>query len=187
MADGQPGGAIAPQDASLEGSPASVLTRLKARARALRDSGLADRLARIDAGYVKTKARQVTEADLDTVVERAEAIEERFRKGGSLRRLVDDGRLLLQLVRDARDGRYRALPVWTLSAAGFALLYVLNPFDLVPDALPLVGFLDDAAVVSACLSLVEQDLREYRTWRRAQHDEEKITDGGAPDEDLPTS
>ena len=187
MADGQTGGAIAPQDASPEGSPASVLARLKARARTLRDSGLADRLARIDAEYVRTKARRVTEADLDTVVERARAIEARFRNDGSLRRLLDDGRLLLQLVRDARRGRYRALPVWTLSAAGFALLYVLNPFDLVPDALPLMGYLDDAAVVSACLSLVEQDLHEYRTWRRAQHDEEKITDGGAPDEDLPTS
>ena len=172
MADGQAGGSVAPQDAPPETPPASVLARLRARARALRDSGLADRLTRIDTGYVKRKARQVTEADLDTVVERAEAIEARFRKDGSLRRLWDDGRLLLQLVQDARDGRYRALPVWTLSAIGFALLYVLNPFDLVPDALPLVGFLDDAAVVSACLSLVEQDLRDYRTWRRARHDEE---------------
>lgn len=173
MADGQTSGSVAPQGAS----PASILARLRARARNLRDSGLADRLARIDAEYVKTKARQVTEADLDTVVERAEAIEARFREEGTLRRLLDDGQLLLQLVRDARRGRYRALPVWTLSAVGVALLYVLNPFDLVPDALPLMGYLDDAAVVSACLSLVEQDLQEYRTWRRARPEEEKITDG----------
>ena len=187
MADGQAGGAIAPQDASPEGSPASVLARLKARARTLRDSGLADWLARIDAEYVRTKARRVTEADLDTVVERARAIEARFRNDGSLRRLLDDGRLLLQLVRDARRGRYRALPVWTLSAAGFALLYVLNPFDLVPDALPVVGLLDDAAVVSVCLSLVEQDLQDYQAWRRASRNEEDPTDRDASGPDLISS
>jgi uncharacterized membrane protein YkvA (DUF1232 family) len=51
------------------------------------------------------------------------------------------------------------------------LLYVLNPFDLVPDALPLLGLLDDAAVVSACLSLVEQDLRDYRDWKQAREGE----------------
>jgi uncharacterized membrane protein YkvA (DUF1232 family) len=56
--------------------------------------------------------------------------------------------------------------MWTLSAAVFALLYVLNPFDLIPDALPIVGVLDDAAVVSACLVLLEQDLYDYRERRR---------------------
>lgn len=140
--------------------------RLRRRWDRLRDTAVGDRLSTIDPDYVEEGARSVTEADLDTVVQRAEAIEERFRGNGPLGRLVEDGRLLLSLVRDARHGRYRAVPVWTLSAAGFALLYVLNPFDLVPDALPLVGLLDDAAVISACLSLVEQDLRDYRAWRQ---------------------
>lgn len=125
-------------------------------------------MAEIDEDYVEREAEDLAEVDLDTVVERAEAIEKRFRRNGPLQRLLEDRRLLLELVRDARRGHYRNVPVWTLSAAAFALLYVLNPFDLVPDALPLVGLLDDAAVVSACLSLVEQDVLAYRAWKRAQ-------------------
>lgn len=141
---------------------------LRRRLRGAEDESLMERVAKIDEEYVEREAKDISEVDLDTVVDRAEAIEERFQRSGPLQRLLEDGRLLLELVRDARRGRYRAVPVWTLSAAGFALLYVLNPFDLVPDALPLLGLLDDAAVVSACLSLMEQDLRDYRAWRRAR-------------------
>jgi len=172
----RPPSASEPEDSA----QSSVWARLRRRWHRLRDTAVEERLSTIDSDYVEDGARSVTEADLDTVVERAEAIEERFRGDGPLGRLVEDGRLLLSLVRDARHGRYRAVPVWTLSAAGFALLYVLNPFDLIPDALPLVGLLDDAAVISACLSLVEQDLRDYQAWRQAH-----LGDGeqGSPGED----
>ena len=37
-----------------------------------------------------------------------------------------------------------------------------NPFDLVPDMLPVIGQLDDVAVIGACLILVEQDLHKYK-------------------------
>ena len=160
-------------------TPSSVWAGLRRRWHRLRNKAVGDRLPTIDADYVEEGARSVTEADLDRVVQRAEVIEERFRGDGPLGRLVEDGRLLLSLVRDARHGRYRAVPVWTLSAAGFALLYVLNPFDLIPDALPLVGLLDDAAVISACLSLVEQDLRDYQAWRQTHHGDEQ----GSSDDD----
>jgi uncharacterized membrane protein YkvA (DUF1232 family) len=128
------------------------------------DASLAQRLDAIDPEYVAAGARQVEEANVRTVVEKADAIEERFRDNGPLRRLLEDGRLLMGLVRDAWRGRYQAVPWWTLSGAVFTLLYVLNPLDLVPDALPVLGALDDAAVVSACLVLLEQDLHEYRRW-----------------------
>lgn len=153
----------------------TVVPRLKARVRLARqrlksspDGSLVERLAAVDPEYVEKRARNVTEADVETVVEEADAIEERFRDNGPLRRLLDDGKLLLALVRDTWQGRYQHAPWWTLSGAAFALLYVLNPLDLIPDALPIVGVLDDAAVVSACLVLLEQDLSDYRQWRRAQ-------------------
>jgi uncharacterized membrane protein YkvA (DUF1232 family) len=167
--------------------------QIRGRARALwrrlggaKKEALVDRLSEIDESYVERGAESITEVDLDTVVERAEAIEERFRSSGPLKRLFRDGRLLLGLVRDARRGRYRTVPVWTLSATAFTLLYVLNPFDVVPDALPLLGLLDDAAVVSACLSLVEQDLREYQDWRRSQEKERNENERNAS-EDLISS
>ena len=152
----------------------ALAPRLSARARllrrTLRSSGasLRDRLEPLDEQYVEDGARTIDDTDLETVVEEADAIEERFRSHGPLQRLLADGKLLLGLVRDVRSGRYKKVPVWTLSAAAFALLYVLNPFDVIPDAIPLLGVLDDAAVVSACLKLLEQDLHDSRLWLSAQ-------------------
>lgn len=167
----------------------NALPRLRASVRLARrrlqasgDGSLADRLNAIDPSYVEEGAREISEADVETVVEEADAIEERFRDNGPLRRLLDDGRLLLALVRDAWDGRYRQVPGWTLSGAAFALLYVLNPLDLVPDALPLIGVLDDAAVVSACLALLEQDLADYRQWRAQSDRPDRTEEGRAPEE-----
>jgi uncharacterized membrane protein YkvA (DUF1232 family) len=45
---------------------------------------------------------------------------------------------------------------------------VFNPLDLVPDVLPIVGQVDDAAVVAGCLILIQQDLHAYRKWKQSQ-------------------
>jgi uncharacterized membrane protein YkvA (DUF1232 family) len=153
----------------------ALASRLSAPARLFRrtlgssGASVRERLAPIDEDYVEEQAQTISDSDLETVVENADAIEERFRRHGPLRQILEDGRLLLHLVKDVRSGRYPQVPYWILSAAGFALLYVLNPFDLVPDALPVLGLLDDAAVVSACYKLLEQDLHDYRRWRQT-HD-----------------
>lgn len=182
-----------PRSSSVSEGLKRLVPRLKARGRLLRRrlramdrDGLADGLEKIDVGYVEDGARRVTEDDIESVVENADVIEERFRDNGPLRRLLTDGRLLLALVEDVSRGRYPHVPKWTLGAAAFALLYVLNPFDLVPDALPVLGMLDDAAVVSACVALLEQDLYDYRDWRRAQTENptsrsDRSTNEGADD------
>jgi uncharacterized membrane protein YkvA (DUF1232 family) len=53
-----------------------------------------------------------------------------------------------------------------IASVVFTLIYVFNPFDLMPDVLPVIGQLDDVAVMGACLILVEQDLHKYKDWKR---------------------
>ncbi|MCB1228492.1 MAG: DUF1232 domain-containing protein [Verrucomicrobiales bacterium] len=100
--------------------------------------------------------------DIRRVQDKAREIDDKLPK---LKRLVDDARLLLQLVRDYSKGDYREVPYWAISAAAIALLYVLNPADVIPDMLFGVGFLDDAAVVAFCLKLVRQELDRYQEWK----------------------
>ncbi len=60
---------------------------------------------------------------------------------------------------------YTDVPVGTIVATVSALIYVVSPIDIVPDIIPGLGYVDDAAVVAACLALVKTDLDEYRSWR----------------------
>ncbi|HSP23951.1 MAG TPA: YkvA family protein [Saliniramus sp.] len=41
-----------------------------------------------------------------------------------------------------------------------ALAYFVMPFDLVPDLLPLIGFTDDAAVITAALAAVASSITD---------------------------
>lgn len=117
---------------------------------------------------VKNGAQKVTDKDVEKVVSKSEEIQKKFGVGGPLRRFVDDGQLLLSLVRDYWAGQYRRIPYGTVAAAVFTLIYVLNPLDLVPDFLPIIGQVDDAAVLAGCLLLIQQDLVAYRGWRQAR-------------------
>ncbi len=118
--------------------------------------------------YVKAGAEKVTSQDIEKVVEHADEIRQQFKTRGPLRRFVEDGKMLIALLKDYRKGTYRAALFGTIAAAAFALIYVFNPFDIVPDALPFVGAIDDAAVIAACLMLIERDLVKYRTWKASQ-------------------
>lgn len=118
-----------------------------------------------DVEYVKEGAEKVTDQDIERVAESADDIRKQFSARGPLKRFIEDGRMLTALVRDWRAGNYRRALRWTIAAAAFALLYVINPFDIVPDLLPFVGAVDDASVIAACLMLIERDLFKYRDWK----------------------
>ena len=46
------------------------------------------------------------------------------------------------------------------------LFPVLSPVDIISDSIPGVGYLDDAAIVTACWKLVKSDVEEYKRWRQ---------------------
>lgn len=113
-------------------------------------------------------AQKVTEKDVQIVVSRSEEIQKKFSAKGPLARFIVDGKLLIALVKDYWSKSYRQVPYGILSSAVFTLVYVFNPFDIVPDILPVIGQVDDVAVLSACLLLIEQDLNKYRDWKEGQ-------------------
>lgn len=121
-----------------------------------------------DEEFVKEGAEKVTSKDIQTVVDRSEEIKQKFSARGPLRRFVEDGKILTALVKDWRAGKYRQALYGTIAAVVFGLVYVFNPFDIVPDVLPIIGAVDDAAVIGALLMLVERDLRKYRHWKEGQ-------------------
>lgn len=85
-----------------------------------------------------------------------------------IRRLFEDLRLLLLLIRDYSKGRYR--DVSPISAVVFILsvAYLLIPTDLIGDFIPGLGQLDDAALLLGCLYFLEKDLYRYRDWKEGK-------------------
>jgi uncharacterized membrane protein YkvA (DUF1232 family) len=124
-------------------------------------------MSELEERYVQEGAKKVKESDIQKVVNKAGGILNKF-VGRSLGRFIGDARLLLSLVRDYWSKKYRLVPYGIIAAIVFTLIYVLNPFDMIPDFLPFIGEVDDAAIFGACLMLVERDLRQYQGWKSTQ-------------------
>lgn len=78
-----------------------------------------------------------------------------------IQRVAQQSRLVLELLDDVRSGTYRDLSWFSISVAAAALLYTVSPADIVPDVIPLLGSLDDAAVLALAIRLLRRDLRAY--------------------------
>ncbi len=68
---------------------------------------------------------------------------------------------------DSYNGKY-PVPKKTVIVGIFALLYLINPIDFVPDFIPLLGFADDIAALAFAASLIKDDLDKYRIWKNAR-------------------
>ena len=81
---------------------------------------------------------------------------------------MDDFRTLVRLVVAYARGNYRDIPPDSLALVVAGLLYVVSPLDLIPDALPGIGFADDAVVVGWVIKSVRGELDEFRAWELSQ-------------------
>ena len=78
-----------------------------------------------------------------------------------LKRILKDVKDLYSLFIDSVKGRYKLHPV-IMGKIGGGLLYFIVPLDLIPDYIPMVGLLDDFAVLSAIINSMQDELAEYR-------------------------
>ena len=122
-------------------------------------------IKKVDESFIKKGAKRIKKEDIEKVTRKADDIEKKVRESGPLKRYIDDVKLLLSLVKDYWLGDYKEIPYWAIGATVFALLYVLSPVDLIPDFIPVVGLVDDAAVVALCLYMIEQELHDYSEWK----------------------
>lgn len=111
---------------------------------------------------VETDAKNVTEDDVRRVVSRRRELDEKFKKvPEKLGKLVNQVKLLYELIRSYIDGTYREIPWISIAMAAATVVYFLAPIDLIPDMIPGIGYIDDLLVVRFALSAIGSDLRKY--------------------------
>lgn len=73
-----------------------------------------------------------------------------LRHSGSMgRKVVEQALVLYYCLVDP------STPVWIRGVIVGALGYLIMPLDLIPDLMPVIGWLDDAGVIAAALGIVE--------------------------------
>jgi len=77
----------------------------------------------------------------------------------------DDLKAMIQMMKAYVRGEYREIPGKSIFSAVLALVYFVNPFDLLPDVL-VFGFVDDFMVIAYVLASLRADLENYMAWSK---------------------
>ena len=83
----------------------------------------------------------------------------------ALKDSLENLRDLYFLFRDSVKGKYHLSPA-KISMIGGGLLYFVIPLDLIPDYLPVVGYLDDLAILSTIMNSLQDEIAKYRCWQK---------------------
>jgi uncharacterized membrane protein YkvA (DUF1232 family) len=71
---------------------------------------------------------------------------------------------MLRLLRAYEQGEYKQVSKDALLWIVTALNYLVDPFDLIPDSTPFLGFVDDAIVVEFVVDKTRQTLDDFMIW-----------------------
>ncbi len=77
-----------------------------------------------------------------------------------------DLQTLFRLLSAWKNGDYDILPLQSIIFALASVVYFVNPFDIIPDFLPLGGYLDDATVLSFVLKSIKSDINQFLEWEK---------------------
>lgn len=73
---------------------------------------------------------------------------------------------MFKLLNSYLKGEYTDIPRRQLIIIVSAISYLISPIDLIPDFIPVVGLLDDMAIVTVCIKATQDELGKYLVWRK---------------------
>jgi uncharacterized membrane protein YkvA (DUF1232 family) len=92
---------------------------------------------------------------------------------GPLEQVWDELRTSVRLVRAWARREYTGVGRGTLILLIGALAYFVSPIDAIIDAIPVLGFVDDAAVLAWVTGSVRAELVAFRAWEAQARSEEE--------------
>lgn len=101
------------------------------------------------------------------------ATKEKVENNKTLMEIWDDIKLFLDLIRDWMKGDYKEISRGSIIMMIIALLYLVNPLDIIPDFL-LAGFIDDLAVIAYVIKKISDELNIYKEWKSKKDEDDAV-------------
>lgn len=113
------------------------------------------------------KYQAYSEDNMKKVIDNEEKIMDKM-KNSSLLEFIKPAKTFFRMLKEYFTGRYKEVPVATIVSIIMTLLYVFSPVDLIPDFIPVVGLLDDATVMGACVASFGSAIKKFEEWEATQ-------------------
>ncbi len=116
---------------------------------------------------VKFDSSKISDNELNEVLNNENQIKEKASKLNldKFSKLIKQLSLSMQMLRDYKSKTYTNIPWRTIALIVAAILYFINPFDIIPDFIPFLGYTDDAVAFAAIFKSAQIDLQNYCKWK----------------------
>lgn len=98
-----------------------------------------------------------------------DAIKKSKNNKSGFKEFKDDLNTLVRMFKSWKSGNYKNIPTKTIITIVAALLYFVNPFDVVPDFILYAGFIDDAMVLSFVIKSLKSEIDDFKRWEEISH------------------
>jgi uncharacterized membrane protein YkvA (DUF1232 family) len=94
-----------------------------------------------------------------------QALDKAKQKRNQIREVFGDIQDLITLVKLYFKGEYTKIPWRFIILALAAIIYFVNPLDLIPDIIPAMGFMDDATIVALVINAMKDEIDDFRKYQ----------------------
>lgn len=116
---------------------------------------------------IELRSESLGDEQINEIIKEEKIINKKYSDLDSNRfsKFIKQMKLAMSLVKDFRNKTYTDIPWRSIAFIAAAVLYFMNPFDVVPDMLPVFGFGDDAMLFAALFKSIQTDLEKYGEWK----------------------
>ena len=93
-----------------------------------------------------------------------DAVNKAYQNRTQLKAVWEDLMAVCRMLKAWSKGDYQSVPWKTIVLSLATVIYFLNPFDMAPDFIPGVGYLDDAVVLGFVVNSIKKELEKFLRW-----------------------
>ncbi|MFN8281726.1 MAG: YkvA family protein [Chitinophagales bacterium] len=83
-------------------------------------------------------------------------------------RIQDSIIALARMLRAWMQGDYKNISTKSIIAVVAALIYFVNPLDLIPDFIPIIGQIDDIFILGYLVKTLNKEIERFMAWEKEQ-------------------
>jgi len=113
--------------------------------------------------YIKENAEKINEEHIREVLSKEDEIKIKLKKlgGENPEKWKYKINLMMEWLEESAGTEEDKFDREKINLIALALLYFIRPVDFIPDAIPLIGYMDDMAILNNIWEKVEMDLLNY--------------------------
>jgi len=92
-------------------------------------------------------------------------VEEKCREVPTIGNALGDIPLMISMIKDYVTKEYPEVSLKVVATLVSAFIYLVKKKDIIPDNVPILGALDDIAVIALALRICQPELLSYKLWR----------------------